>query len=803
MPKRSLDSPSLQISKRFIPSAKAVEYSPSSDMRETWNTIGNCALAIQQYLIALSSFDSSLRSKPDDVDALIGLSKALKMRRNRDRDDPRVSLKQAAGLLISAIQNFPGNLTNEISIWKELAETHIETRDLEQAHLAINRGLNSKGEDTVANEEHRISLLLLSSDVSIRLSDLQYASSQLQTVKSYLSTKPSFNEFQLDTARETHHKLAAIANIEGHYKVATTEIQKVLTFSPPPPSRIEEYASYWNFLMIVREKAGDLEGALRISENAIEKVGFVPGVLIVTAYLHLIPNTSYYDPMTAVQLLESALNQEKITDTVKFNVSCKPAEEYEETGNFIGWYLLGKAFSYIDAPRQAYDAFQVALRKGPSSPLPWLAVGSLYLSMNQLPDSLAAYSQAAKLLVDDNSIASATANAAAWEGLACVYERCDDQAHDAADACNRASSCFRVAGNISAALLFEQRADILSATARGELPAPPLREPPNAPIDLLRDLMILTPKEEKLNTQHLIIRQLQLQQIPPTQAASPVQEPIPQRAAQQPSPKYFSTPKAPSSASASKISTPPAEPVPFKQFHHLPLPKESLVTKPSKSHREQHGEQHWSPRSEAVKQTQQLHQGKPSRGNNQHFSSYPPPPQQQQQQQQQQTPSIGMRTPQQQQLTPSMAQHQSAPNPIPHFQQQQGQQPIMQQGQQPIMQQGQPIPHQVLHQQLPHQQQLMQHQQQPPQQQMYSQLPPHLMQQQQQPQHQVSVTQHHSAPLPPHGPNAVFMPYGAPPHPGYGNDNPSMQQQGGRPQQIVNGNGMNNGSSSGASHTWR
>ena len=115
----------------------------------------------------------------------------------------------------------------------------------------------------------------------------------------------------------------------------------------------------------------------------------------------------------------------------------------QEGSDFLPWYLLGKANSYLD-PRAAYDCYQVALRCASNCSIIWLAVGKLYLELKQLKDALEAYSQALKLQLGDGSNGTATA----WDGLSCVYERCEDQLMDASDACNRAAACFKAMGDI-------------------------------------------------------------------------------------------------------------------------------------------------------------------------------------------------------------------------------------------------------------------------------------------------------------------------------------------------------------------
>ncbi|KAH3672348.1 hypothetical protein WICMUC_004320 [Wickerhamomyces mucosus] len=648
MPKHTITSPTQSKIKRSTPNTKKTEINEtrvasegqySLSASQTWITIAKCALELNQYNYAIVAYDNSLRHHPDDVESLLGLSKALKLSLNKQ--EPLKNIHQARDLIISSIQKFP-NLSNDTLVWKELADTHLEAKEFEQAHQAISRALSINGNDP--------GLLLIASECLIKASNSQIASHNLQNIINILSYRPQLSEKELDIIREAHYKLAYIAFLENDFNAATEQIQKVLSLQPPPPSRIEEFASYWNFLVVDREITGDLDGAFNVIHDAINSLGHIPKLQSINAYLLLIPNTKYYDPIMAVNLLERAYNQEKLSQNLRFNLTTisntniSPSSSADEAGDFILWYLLGKAYSIIDSRRQAYDAFQVALRKGPSSPLPWLAVGSLYLHMGQLPDSLAAYSQAARLLADDNSVSSAAASAAAWDGLACVYERCNDQAIDAADACIRAASCFRAAGNLNAAVLAEQRGNALNATARGDASPPPLRDPSNAPIDLLRVLILQTPNEQRLSNQYQLITQeeqvqaqtLKEQQQPPqhneylsrTGSIQQAQTHGSQHQNDTPGYQQHLSPRNSNASqlSVSKVSTPIEEH--SKQFHHLPLPRGSIAGRthsseaksttqgrsgivPSQSQAppsiQQRGSQnsvtnsHWSPHNENVK----------------------------------------------------------------------------------------------------------------------------------------------------------------------------------------------------------
>ena len=70
-----------------------------------------------------------------------------------------------------------------------------------------------------------------------------------------------------------------------------------------------------------------------------------------------------------------------------------------------------------------------------------------------------------------------------------------DRLMDASDACARSASCFKVIGDLKSAAFFEERAELLAKVSKKEAPVPELRDPPDVPSFLLRDLVALLPSE--------------------------------------------------------------------------------------------------------------------------------------------------------------------------------------------------------------------------------------------------------------------------------------------------------------------
>ena len=138
---------------------------------------------------------------------------------------------------------------------------------------------------------------------------------------------------------------------------------------------------------------------------------------------------------------------------------------------FFPVLALGKCFIDDREFRTAYHCYRRALAADPDGAIIWLAVGRLYLHLAQLPDALAALSQALRLENDNVSLVLAIA----WEGLSWIYERCDGQLMDAADACRRAAVCFDTVGRSEYGAEILARGKALSlAVGRPEM-APELR----------------------------------------------------------------------------------------------------------------------------------------------------------------------------------------------------------------------------------------------------------------------------------------------------------------------------------------
>lgn len=483
MPKRSaLSSPK---AKRL----HAVDYEHA--VTETWISLGNCATTLGLLLPAIKSFEAAVNHEPLSIDALTGLSQAL--RKNDIALNETVGSQASIERLVKALDVHP-NLCKSARIFKEVAECYLLVGLNDQAHQAIQTAIQLCPGDAA--------LWLLSAQALIRAGARSHAAGALTRCLLILPELLSaFTADNIETARAAHAELAAIAAADGNIDLSIAELTATLLLPPPPLGRIDEHVALWCALATAKERAHDIPGAIQACEGAERAVGLAPRILLTHAYLLLHNDVSAQLAEHAVTLLNKIITEEPKT----------PDNTPSTEGDFLPWYLLGKAHLILGAPRSAYDSYQVALRRASNSPITWLAVGKLYLELKQLPDALAAYSQALRLQMDESSPGTATA----WDGLSCVYERCDDQLMDASDACARLAACFRAIGDTKSAQFFDDRSKTLEQAARKEGPVPALRDAPDVLSYLLRDMVALLPSE----------RIAFVQQAQPSQPPASVQSP--------------------------------------------------------------------------------------------------------------------------------------------------------------------------------------------------------------------------------------------------------------------------------------
>lgn len=470
----------------------------ASRAAEVWEAVGACAATMGIHAIAIKLYDLCLNNNPLSIKALIGWSKLLRL--NDISFNETVGSQTALRRLSEATDRFT-ELAKSFEIYKELTECYLLLGLTDQAHQTIQHAI------VLSPEVAELHLLLGQTLIRAGLR-VQAATALKRALELLPSNMGEFSAENVEVARNTHAELAAIAAADGHFEVSIEELKQTLQLPPPPLARLNEYVALWCALLTALERAGRVSEALEACERAELAVGVLPRILITHAYLLLLEEDKD-KAFEAVRLLNRVvdLEQQESAHSKPKDLAQQSLEQNgqahqhvlssekdtvdDATGDFLPWCLLGKAYTLLFAPRAAYDLYQIALRRASLLPITWLAVGKLYLELKQLPDALAAYSQALRLQLNEDL----PGTAAAWDGLSCVYERCDQQLTDAADLCLRALLCFAAFGDVESAREYEERAQKLKDAAEGKGPVPPLKSPLGVPNYFLRDLVTLLPSE--------------------------------------------------------------------------------------------------------------------------------------------------------------------------------------------------------------------------------------------------------------------------------------------------------------------
>ncbi|CAN3485760.1 hypothetical protein DICA0_F25950 [Diutina catenulata] len=560
----------------------------------TWIACGQCATAFGLVPTAIKSFEEAVKHDATDLAALCGLAHSLRL--HDISVNETVGSQRAIERLQSALERSPP-LLKEAKLFKELAECYLLIGLNENAHSAIQTAIQLDDKDA--------SLWLLSAQTLIRVGARAPAGTALNHCLSLLPQHMrDFSDAEIETARAAHAELAAIAAADGNIELSIAQLTSTLALPAPPLVRLDEHIALWCALCTAKERANDIAGAIAACEQAQQAVGNSSRILINHAYLLLLEGSvDTARAEKAVSLLSNVVDLDKEREELKAASANGPAAA-QSAQDFLPWYLLGRAYSVLDKPRLAYDCYQVALRSASNSPITWLAVGKLYLELKQLPDALAAYSQALRLQMEEGSPGTATA----WDGLSCVYERCVDQLGDAADACQRSAACFKAMGDLKSAKFFEERVGQLQAASSKQGPVPELRDPPNVPEFLLRDLVALLPSERIAFIQG--------------GDASAAAAPTANGSAQQPTPQPAQVPQALPAPSSGLPGQPP-----FTAPQQLPQPSgsgapSSSGPQPASWSPQQGTPQQHTPQQSPPPSLHHLHPQQPP----QQFGPQPPPP---------------------------------------------------------------------------------------------------------------------------------------------------------------------------------
>lgn len=440
---------------------------------ETWIAVGRCSLTLGLVAAAVKSFEYAVGHDRGDAQALVGWAHALRL---HDVELGQVYGSQVAAETLHAGVEQQPSLGKDKEVFREMGECYLAMGALGPAQHATQTAIQLDAGDA--------SLWLLNGRILVKMGELKDATKSLTYCLSLLPQSLSqFGADHIEIARTAHTQLAAIATLEDDIEFSMAELIATLSLPAPPLARIDENIVLWCALAVTKEKANDIPGGLQVCDTAESLLGGSARIFMTRVYL-LLADAGGDRSGRAQQAIE-------LLQKIIANEPGAGEKQASDDGDFLPWYLLGKAYSLLTSYRLAYDAYQVALRRAANHPIAWLAVGQLYLHLNQLPDALAAYSQALRLQVDELYPGTATA----WDGLSCIYERSDDQLVDAADACTRAAASFKLNGSAASAAFFENRSTQLKLASKKEAPVPTLRDASGVPNYLLQDFVSLLPEE--------------------------------------------------------------------------------------------------------------------------------------------------------------------------------------------------------------------------------------------------------------------------------------------------------------------
>lgn len=429
---------------------------------EVWINCAKYASALGSYNLAIANYEKALEINPSNVYALCGLSYLM-----RKINASNVEVFKIIENFKKCFKIYP-NLVKNYLVFKELAELYLVIGMDDFAFHSVQTAIQLSPLDS--------SLWLSCSKILMKSGNLYEAAGTLAHCLSFL-TKDIFQltYSELETAKSAYMNLALISFFNGHYSHSIYNLNKALSYPNSLMTKTEDQVIIVCALILSKETIDDLDDAFKICESAINTFGFVPKLSLVYAYLLILRNKQN-DSKKAILLLSKIIN-----------VKNKSINKHKTETSFLNWLLLGNAYLIIDHPKLAYESYQIALQKAPNFFITWLFIGKLYLELDQLCDALSAYSQVLKLKIENSLFAYLFA----WEGLSCVYERCENQLIHASNAYFILSSCYESLGDLKNYEFFKKRAEVLMDAHNNKCKPPPLRKPSEIPNFIIRELILI------------------------------------------------------------------------------------------------------------------------------------------------------------------------------------------------------------------------------------------------------------------------------------------------------------------------
>ena len=413
----------------------------------------------------------------------------------------------------------PGSLSSNYLIWTYLAIAYLHTNQISLALKSITQATSLNPDEPF--------LWTLQTRIISRWYFLLALDPQIQQQQGALPTIETLLPYYINSIEWSTVKRDPLMQLESHISLATLYFQfslfeqslgemsfalNLLDSIQTSISLNENLAKLtfiYNFIAILHQRLNDPDNALQFLHQVKDLAPTESHVIrccITMSGISLLSNNDLKIE-NSISLLTTELNTlTKLKSTKDAYYSITSNEE------FMLRYMLARCHSHMNDTETSYYQFQQLLKlfiNHDYSPLVWTSIASLYLQLDQLADSLQAYSQAVQMAMDklnDPAIVTSTSNfsnvylsfkfyklfaAYGWFGISQVYSK-TDQIKDSLNALEQSIELFRSVGDFGTAQQLKQYYEQVSQTASTMKNQTGTDQflPPDIPIDLLLDFSV-------------------------------------------------------------------------------------------------------------------------------------------------------------------------------------------------------------------------------------------------------------------------------------------------------------------------
>lgn len=408
-------------------------------------------------------------------------------------------------------------LSSNYLVWTYLAVAYLHTNQIDQSLKSITQATSlNPDEPFLWTLQTRIIsrwYFLLSLDPQIR--QQQGALPTIETLLPYYINSIEWSTAKRDPQMqlESHISLATLYFQFSLFDQSLAEMTFALNLldsiqsSIPLKEKLQKLTFIYNFIAVLHQRLNDPNNALQFLQQVKDLAPTESHVIRCCITMSEISLLSNYDPQIekSIALLTTEL------DTLT-NLKSSKGAYFSITSNeeFMLRYILARCHSHLGNTETSYYQFQQLLKlfiNHDYSPLVWTSIASLYLQLDQLADSLQAYSQAVQMAMDklsDPQIVNTTSEfsnvylslkfyklfaAYGWFGISQVYSK-TDQVKDALNALEQSIELFRAGGDFATAQQLKQYYDQVSSQPTSSQNGTDHFLPPDIPIDLLLDFSV-------------------------------------------------------------------------------------------------------------------------------------------------------------------------------------------------------------------------------------------------------------------------------------------------------------------------